>query len=208
MLTEDEKELGVCLVDMGGGTTDIAIFCGGAIQHTAVIPIAGDQVTNDIAVSLAHAAAVRRGDQDQVRLRVVAAREPRRDDRGAERRRPAAAAARAPDAGRGRRAALRGAVPAHSRGAAPLGIRGAHGRRHRADGRQRQDGRRDRARRRSVPHAGAPRRAAVRRRSFGRRAQPDPRDGSRVCSSTANKRKRPRRKRRRPSLDSAMHSNV
>src|SRR6476661_9202956 len=52
VLTDDEKELGVCLVDMGGGTTDIAIFCGGAIQHTAVIPIAGDQVTNDIAVSL------------------------------------------------------------------------------------------------------------------------------------------------------------
>jgi cell division protein FtsA len=52
VLTEDEKELGVCLVDMGGGTTDIAIFSGGAIQHTAVIPIAGDQVTNDIAVSL------------------------------------------------------------------------------------------------------------------------------------------------------------
>jgi cell division protein FtsA len=52
VLTEDEKELGVCLVDMGGGTTDIAIFCHGAIQHTAVIPIAGDQVTNDIAVSL------------------------------------------------------------------------------------------------------------------------------------------------------------
>jgi cell division protein FtsA len=52
VLTEDEKELGICLVDMGGGTTDIAVFCGGAIQHTAVIPIAGTQVTNDIAVSL------------------------------------------------------------------------------------------------------------------------------------------------------------
>ncbi|HEX6993172.1 MAG TPA: cell division protein FtsA [Gammaproteobacteria bacterium] len=51
-LTEDERELGVCLVDSGGGTTDIAVFYGGAIQHTAVIPIAGDQVTNDIAVSL------------------------------------------------------------------------------------------------------------------------------------------------------------
>ncbi len=51
-LTEDERELGVCLVDAGGGTTDIAVFYGGAIQHTAVIPIAGDQVTNDIAVSL------------------------------------------------------------------------------------------------------------------------------------------------------------
>lgn len=52
VLTEDEKELGVCLVDMGGGTTDIAIFTDGAIRHTAVIPIAGDQVTNDIAVAL------------------------------------------------------------------------------------------------------------------------------------------------------------
>ncbi|MGR9107024.1 MAG: cell division protein FtsA [Gammaproteobacteria bacterium] len=52
VLTEDEKELGVCLVDIGGGTTDIAIFTEGAIRHTAVIPIAGDQVTNDIAVAL------------------------------------------------------------------------------------------------------------------------------------------------------------
>ena len=52
VLTEDEKELGVCLIDMGGGTTDIAIFTDGAIRHTAVIPIAGDQVTNDIAVAL------------------------------------------------------------------------------------------------------------------------------------------------------------
>ncbi len=52
VLTEDEKELGVCLIDIGGGTTDIAIFTDGAIRHTAVIPIAGDQVTNDIAVAL------------------------------------------------------------------------------------------------------------------------------------------------------------
>ncbi|MDO6418409.1 cell division protein FtsA [Amphritea sp. 2_MG-2023] len=52
VLTEDEKELGVCMVDMGGGTTDIAIFTGGSIRHTAVIPIAGDQVTNDIAMAL------------------------------------------------------------------------------------------------------------------------------------------------------------
>ena len=52
VLAEDEKDLGVCLVDIGGGTTDIAIFTDGAIRHTAVIPIAGDQVTNDIAVAL------------------------------------------------------------------------------------------------------------------------------------------------------------
>ena len=52
VLLEDEKDLGVCLVDIGGGTTDIAVFADGAIQHTAVIPIAGDHVTNDIAVAL------------------------------------------------------------------------------------------------------------------------------------------------------------
>ncbi len=52
VLTEDERDLGVCLVDIGGGTTDIAIFTDGAIRHTAVIPIAGDQVTNDIAMAL------------------------------------------------------------------------------------------------------------------------------------------------------------
>jgi cell division protein FtsA len=52
VLSEDEKELGVCLVDIGGGTTDIAVFYQGAIRHTAVIPVAGDQVTNDIAVAL------------------------------------------------------------------------------------------------------------------------------------------------------------
>jgi len=52
VLTEDEKDLGVCLVDIGGGTTDIAVFTDGSIRHTAVIPIAGDQITNDIAVAL------------------------------------------------------------------------------------------------------------------------------------------------------------
>ncbi len=52
VLTEDEQELGVCLVDIGGGTTDIAVFTEGSIRHTGVIPIAGDQVTNDIAMAL------------------------------------------------------------------------------------------------------------------------------------------------------------
>src|ERR1700675_2711485 len=52
VLTEDEKELGVVLVDIGGGTTDIAIFSEGAIRHTAVIPIAGDQITSDVAMAL------------------------------------------------------------------------------------------------------------------------------------------------------------
>ncbi|MCX7154772.1 MAG: cell division protein FtsA [Proteobacteria bacterium] len=52
VLSEDEKELGVCLVDIGGGTTDLAIFREGAIRHTAVLPIAGDQITSDIAMAL------------------------------------------------------------------------------------------------------------------------------------------------------------
>jgi len=52
VLSADEKDLGVCLVDIGAGTTDIAVFTDGAIRHTACIPIAGDQVTNDIAVAL------------------------------------------------------------------------------------------------------------------------------------------------------------
>jgi len=52
VLTDDEKELGVCMVDIGGGTTDIAVFTEGAIRHTGVIPVAGDQVTNDIAMAL------------------------------------------------------------------------------------------------------------------------------------------------------------
>ena len=52
VLSEDERDLGVCLIDVGGGTTDLAIFTHGAIRHTAVIPIAGDQITNDIAMAL------------------------------------------------------------------------------------------------------------------------------------------------------------
>lgn len=52
VLTEDEKDVGVCLVDIGGGTTDLAVFTQGAIRHTAVIPIAGDQITADIGIAL------------------------------------------------------------------------------------------------------------------------------------------------------------
>ncbi len=52
VLSQDEKDLGVCMVDIGAGTTDISIYTGGAIRHTAMVPIAGDQVTNDIAVAI------------------------------------------------------------------------------------------------------------------------------------------------------------
>jgi cell division protein FtsA len=52
VISEDEKDLGVALVDIGGGTTDVVVYTHGAIRHTAVIPIAGDQITNDIAMAL------------------------------------------------------------------------------------------------------------------------------------------------------------
>ena len=52
VLTDDERELGVAVVDIGAGTTDVAIFTNGAIRHTAVIPIAGDLITSDIAMAL------------------------------------------------------------------------------------------------------------------------------------------------------------
>ena len=52
ILTEDEKDLGVCVIDIGGGTTDIAVYLNGAIRHTAVIPVAGDLITGDLAQAL------------------------------------------------------------------------------------------------------------------------------------------------------------
>lgn len=52
VLTEDEKDLGVCVIDIGGGTTDIAVYTNGAIRHTAVIPVAGDLITKDLAQAL------------------------------------------------------------------------------------------------------------------------------------------------------------
>ena len=52
VLSDDERELGVCLIDIGGGTTDLAVFTQGAIRHTAVVPIAGSQITSDIAMAL------------------------------------------------------------------------------------------------------------------------------------------------------------
>lgn len=69
VLTEDEKELGVCLVDIGGGTSDIAIFTEGSIRHTGVIPIAGDQVTNDIAMALRTPT----DDADEIKVRYACA---------------------------------------------------------------------------------------------------------------------------------------
>lgn len=96
VLTEDDRNLGVCLVDIGAGTTDIAVFTKGAIRHVGVLPIAGDQITNDIAmalrVSTAEAEQIKRrfgsvceiGDQDD-RFEVpgICEGEPRALSRGA-----------------------------------------------------------------------------------------------------------------------------
>ena len=70
-LTADEKDLGVVLVDIGGGTTDVAIYTGGAIRHTAVLPIAGDQITNDIAQGLRTPTP----DAEEIKLRYGVAKE-------------------------------------------------------------------------------------------------------------------------------------
>src|SRR5690606_5792773 len=125
--TEDEKELGVCLVDIGGGTTDICIFTEGAIRHTAVIPIAGDQVTNDIAMALrtptqyaeeikiryACALAKLAGAGETIKVPSVGDRPPRelaggrgRDHQGPERRRSSAAGTLPSGTGRSGGAAL------------------------------------------------------------------------------------------------------
>jgi cell division protein FtsA len=95
VLTEDEKDLGVAVVDIGGGTTDIAVFTQGAIRHTAVIPVAGDQITNDIALALrtplkdaedikiAHGCALRQmaGVHDMLEIPSVGERGPRQMSR-------------------------------------------------------------------------------------------------------------------------------
>ena len=115
----DEKELGVVLIDIGGGTTDIAVFSGGAIRHTAVIPIAGDQITNDIAMALRTPTS----EAEEIKMRYGVAKQVLADPNeklevpGHGRPRPATAVA--PGAGGGDRAARRGAV----RDGAPGGAR-------------------------------------------------------------------------------------
>ena len=185
VLADDEKELGVCLVDIGGGTTDLAVFAGGAIRHTAVIPIAGDQVTNDIAVSL------RTPTQHAEELKVSYAcalsqlanpdetiEVPSVGDRPARRlARQTLAEVVEP-----RYEELFTLVREELRA---LGLRRDDRGRHRADRRQRQDGRRHRAGRRSLPRAGATRPAAGRERPRRRRAQPDSLDRRRPAALRA-----------------------
>ena len=107
-LTEEEKNLGVALIDIGGGTTDIAVFHQGSIWHTSVIALGGNHVTNDISVGLRTAAERGREDQAQVRLRDGLDGPPRGEHRGPLGRRPRAADALAHGARRDRAAAHRG----------------------------------------------------------------------------------------------------
>ncbi len=174
VLTEDEKDLGVCVVDIGGGTTDIAVFGGGAIRHTAVIPIAGDQVTNDIAVSMrtptqyaedikikyACALSQLANPDETIEVPSVGDRPPRRLARQtlAEIVEPRYEELFGLIRDELRRAGLEEQVA--------TGIV--------LHGRQFQNGRRHRAGRRGVPHAGASRRTAVRQRLGGRGEQSHP----------------------------------
>ena len=132
VLSADEKDLGVALVDIGAGTTDVAIFTDGAIRHTAVIPIAGDLITSDIAMAL------RTPTKDAEEIKVeyrrceAAAGRSEPGDRGAGPGRPRAAQAEPPGAGRRDRAACRGDLLAGAPGHPPERLRGAAVQRHRA----------------------------------------------------------------------------
>ena len=163
VLSDDEKDLGVCLVDIGGGTTDIAVFTDGAIRHTAVIPIAGDQITNDIAMALRTPTK----DAEEIKMRHGCALRQLADPNemievpGVGDRAPRAAVA--PDAGRSDRAARRGALFAGAgRSCAQSGFEELLSSGIVLTGGSRADAGHGRAGRGDLPHAGAHGRAALR----------------------------------------------
>ncbi len=184
VLNDDEKDLGVCLMDIGGGTTDLAVFTGGAIRHTAVIPIAGDQVTNDIAMTLRtptkeaeelklrHGCALRQlaDPNDIIEVPGVGERGPRKLSRQmlAEVIEPRIEELYTLAQAELRRSGLEELLVVGHRAHRRLGAAAGHGR----------------ARRGSLSPAGAHRRAGVRRRPGRRGAQPALRDRRRACCST------------------------
>ena len=119
-LSDDEKELGVCLVDIGGGTTDIAVFHNGSIQHTAVISLGGNHLTNDVAVGLRTPTHEAERIKKQYGCAMALDGRQGRDDRGPERRRRPAARPLAPHPRRDRRAARRGDLHARPARAAEV----------------------------------------------------------------------------------------
>ena len=185
VLTADEKELGVALVDVGGGTSDIAIFTGGAIRHTAIIPIAGDQITNDIAMALRTPIP----DAEEIKVRWGVAKEvladpnekieiPGLGDRGPRLlSRQALAAVIEPT--------RRGAFYADPAGDPRVGLRGTALVRNRADRRHQPVAWHDRTGRGRVPEAGAHRLASLRRLAGRRRQEPALRNRDRAAGRSA-----------------------
>jgi hypothetical protein len=155
VLSADEKDLGVALVDIGAGTTDVAIFTDGAIRHTAVIPIAGDLITSDIAMALRTPTK----DAEEIKVEYGVAKQlladpneeievPGLGDRAPRMPEP-------PGAGRRDRAAGGGDLLAGAPGDPPKRLRGAAVQRHRAHRRQRGDAGHGRAGRGHLPQARA-----------------------------------------------------
>jgi cell division protein FtsA len=160
VLTDDERELGVALVDIGAGTTDVAIFTNGAIRHTAVIPIAGDLITSDIAMALRTPTK----DAEDIKVESGYAKQLLADpDPGGSARpgRPQPAHAQQAGAGRRDRAAGRRNLLAGAAGGARIGLRRGAVFGHRAHRRQRGDAGHGGAGRGHLPQAGAPRHSQV-----------------------------------------------
>ena len=124
VLSEEEKELGVCLVDIGGGTTDIAIFKDGSIVHTAVIALGGNNLTSDIAIGLRTPTEEAERIKQKYGCCTHAQRGQGRDHRGAQRGRPPAAHPPALGARGDPRAARGGDLPAGAARAAEVRPRG------------------------------------------------------------------------------------
>ena len=157
VLMDDEKDLGVCLVDIGGGTTDIALFGGGAIRHTAVIPIAGAQVTNDIALALR--TPIPHAEEIKIQYGCARAAHTSEDEtiQVPALGRQALAAPAAPGPGGGRGAALRGAAwPRAGPHPSQTGLEGVAGGVVLTGGSARMEGLVE-TRRGGVRHAGTPR---------------------------------------------------
>jgi cell division protein FtsA len=165
VLQQDERELGIAMVDIGGGTSDIAVFKGGSVRHTAVLPVAGDQVTNDISVAFRTPTQAAEDIKLKFGCALAAADRVRRRDRSAVSvgENPPRRLSRLTLV-RGDPAALRGAVPADPQGAAPQRLVRPDCRRRRAHRRRLLPAGRAGAGRGSVRAAGAPGPATQRHR--------------------------------------------
>ena len=172
VLGDDERDLGVVLLDVGGGTTDVAVFFEGSIRHTAIVPFGGSNVTNDIAIGLR--TPIDKAEQIKIQQRVRAglAGLLAGDGDGAGRRRPRRPRDLAPRAGLDDRAAPRGDLLARQQGGEEEPLRRAARRRRCADRGHVADAGHRRAGRAGVRDAGAPRRAAGTRRAVGQRGRP------------------------------------